>query len=285
MSTVRAWWSSSTSASGNAARASRAAPRPAVDILVARVGDDDDDDRSRPSCRSARVGERDVADVRRVERPAEEADHPTPASRRRRDLGARPHARRAERRLELVAGGGRPMTRKPRSVRKMRKGCRAGLRPVDEEVGEPFGVGRERAARAGRARTARRLKSSIPSPVAAETVKTATIRSSSTPSAGGSGQQVDLVQDDDLRPLVEPGAVLGELVVDLAPNCSAGSSAAASITCTRSARALEVREELVAETDALGWRPRSGRGRPRRSAAGRRARRPCRAPAASVVNG
>ena len=42
------------------------------------------------------------------------------------------------------------------------------------------------------------------------------------------GAQVDLVQHDDLRPLVEPGAVGGELRVDRAPALSASSSAAST---------------------------------------------------------
>src|SRR5204863_377640 len=64
------------------------------------------------------------------------------------------------------------------------------------------------------------------------------------------GEQVDLVQDDRLWPLVEAGAVLGELVVDLAellPDVARGHVDHVQ----QQPRAFEVREKLVPEPDTL----------------------------------
>ena len=124
----------------------------------------------------------------------------------------------------------------------------------------------------------------MPSPVAHESAKTAITRSSSTLERGRLREQVDLVQHDDLRALVEPGAVRRELGVDRRATAPRPGFDA-SITWIEHPRPLEVREELVAEADALA-RALDQPGHvgddelPRR-----RARRPCRAPAASVVNG
>ena len=63
------------------------------------------------------------------------------------------------------------------------------------------------------------------------------------------GLEVDLVQDDDLRQLVEAGAVGGELGVDRPP-LLLGRLRRVDHVHERP-RALEVREELVAEPDAL----------------------------------
>ena len=75
----------------------------------------------------------------------------------------------------------------------------------------------------------------MPAPVAQETRKTPTIRSSSSSNAGELGQQVDLVQHDRLRPLVEPGTV-GASSRSIVRKRSSTSSSDASITC-RSSRA------------------------------------------------
>ena len=76
------------------------------------------------------------------------------------------------------------------------------------------------------------------------------IRSSSTSSSGRLGKKVDLVQDDDLRQLVEPGAVGGQLAVDRRP--ALGGLAVGRVDHVHEhAGALEVREELVAEANAL----------------------------------
>ena len=93
-----------------------------VDLLVARVGDDAPRPRLEPELPLGRVGERDVADVRRVERPAEQAGHsstsvssPTSTS-----LPVRAPAARSAASSSSVAAGV-PSTRKPRSVRRIRK--------------------------------------------------------------------------------------------------------------------------------------------------------------------
>ena len=67
---------------------------------------------------------------------------------------------------------------------------------------------------------------------------------------GRLGQQVDLVQDDDLRQLVEARAVGGQLAVDRGP--ALGRLAVGGVDHVHEhPRALQVREELVAEPDAL----------------------------------
>ena len=95
-----------------------------------------------------------------------------------------------------------------------------------------------------------RRNSSTPSPVAHESGKTARIRSSST-SSTGIGRDVDLVQDDDLRQLLEAVAVGAELAVDGVELL--GRVARGGVDHVHEhAGALEVREELVPEADALG---------------------------------
>ncbi len=64
------------------------------------------------------------------------------------------------------------------------------------------------------------------------------------------GREVGLVQHDDLRPLVEAGSVGGELVVDHG-EALVGVALRSVDHVHEHARALEVREELVAEADAL----------------------------------
>ena len=91
-----------------------------VDVLVSRVGDDHDHDPLQAELALRRVGERDVADVRRVEGPAEQADQsitnvssPTSTSLPLRAPAARSAASSSS------DEGGRPWTRKPRSVRRI----------------------------------------------------------------------------------------------------------------------------------------------------------------------
>src|SRR5919197_1308250 len=62
--------------------------------------------------------------------------------------------------------------------------------------------------------------------------------------------EIDLVQDDDLRALLEAGPVLGELAVDR-PELLLRVAGRQVDHVHEQARALEVREELVAEADAL----------------------------------
>ena len=110
------------------------------------------------------------------------------------------------------------------------------------------------------------------------------MRSSSTANARRLGQQVDLVQDDDLRPLVEPGAVERELAVDRREPLL-GVALGGVDHVDEQPGALEVREELVAEPDALARALDQARARRRRSAGGRRATSTVPSTGASVVNG
>src|SRR6266545_27110 len=102
-----------------------------VNGLVPRLGDDDHDEPVEPQLPDGCVSERDVSDVRGVERAPEQAGHgrqpstsvssPTSTS-----LPFRaPAARSAP--SSSSAGGGSPSTRKPRSVRRIRyataRGC------------------------------------------------------------------------------------------------------------------------------------------------------------------
>ena len=200
------------------------------------------------------------------------------------DRGAAPRARLAQRPLELLlARAACPTTRKPPSVR-MRLQRRAfGSGPVDEEVGE-LGA-RPRAACAGSGTSAKSAlrKRVDPSPGRAREPE-----DGDDPLVGDRerrvGLEVDLVEDDDLRQLVEPGAVGDELGVDRLP-LLARAGFEASITWTRRARPLEVGEELVPEPDPLARAlDQAGDvGDDELAAVGRLDRR--RAPAASVVNG
>ncbi len=88
----------------------------------------------------------------------------------------------------------------------------------------------------------------MPAPVAHEIVNTATIRGSSTLELGV-GLEVDLVQHDDLRPLVEPRAVGRQLGVDRAPLLVGRLRRIDHVE--EHARPLEMGEELVPEPDAL----------------------------------
>ncbi len=86
--------------------------------------------------------------------------------------------------------------------------------------------------------------------MAHETAKTRTTRGSSSSKAGRLGQKIELVQHDDLRELGEPGAVRIELAVDDL-ELLRGISRSRVDDVDEHARALEVREELVAEPDAF----------------------------------
>ena len=94
------------------------------------------------------------------------------------------------------------------------------------------------------------MRSSIPAPVAHETAKDADDPLVLDREDGELGQQVDLVQHDRLRPLVQPGSVERELAVDRA-------EALLDVLLRRvdhvqeQPRALEMGEELVPEPDPL----------------------------------
>ena len=72
------------------------------------------------------------------------------------------------------------------------------------------------------------------------------MRSSAKSSSGGSSEEVDLVQDDDLRDAIEPGAVRRELAVDR-PEALVEIGLRRVEDVDEQPRALEVREELVPE--------------------------------------
>ena len=79
---------------------------------------------------------------------------------------------------------------------------------------------------------------------------------------GRLGDEVDLVEDDDLRPLGEARAVGGELAVD---RVEARLGVLLGIDHVQEqARPLEVGEELVAEARRPRSRPRGGPARRRR---------------------
>ena len=151
-------------------------------------------------------------------------------------------------------------TRKPRSVRKMRYARGRRLRPVDEEVRQ-LGASSTTGSGCGRAELEQRALELVDARAgrAGERERRATIRSSSSRNAGGSGQQVDLVQDDDLRPLVEAGAVRGELARRSCAKRSSTSSSDASITCrSRRARSRCARNSWPRPTPSLAPSIRPG---------------------------
>ena len=95
------------------------------------------------------------------------------------------------------------------------------------------------------------FNSSIPAPVAHDVATTRTTRSSAGSNAGTALEEVDLVQDDELRSRLEPGSVGGELAVDRAePLLEIRLGGVEHVD--EQSRALEMREELVAETRAVG---------------------------------
>ena len=170
----------------------RASPSPARDSSTWPRCGGSNEPPNRPTVMRART-------PRRRSRPSRRA------ARRRR--AARARARRSGRRADHAeaALGAQQLPRRAPSAPADRRGNRRGRRR------------RARPARAReRARTARGGAPAIPSPVAHESAKTAITRGSSIVNVG-LGLEVDLVQDDDLRPRVEAGAVRAELRVDRPP--------------------------------------------------------------------
>ena len=110
----------------------------------------------------------------------------------------------------------RPETLKPPSVRRRRQPAGLRLRAVDEEVGELVSP-RSSGSGSGTSVKSRRRNSSIPSPVAHESAKDRDQSARSSIEKAGLGREVDLVQHDDLRQLVDAGAVRAELGVDRPP--------------------------------------------------------------------
>ena len=218
----------------------------------------------------------DMPVVRRVEGSAEEPDHGTNSNDSVADLDGRALAVRPPRGARARAppgSGGVPTTRKPRSVRSRLQRARLRLGAVDEEVGAAraldvlvrLRLGHEREERAakvvdplaGRARE--REDGDDPLVVGSSNV--------------GSRREVDLVQDDDLRQLVEARAV--------ARRARRRSSAtAAAIGSERRSRG----SACARARDGPGTRARARRPRLRpRSAPGRRRRRAGGRPSASTV--
>ena len=193
----------------------------------------------------------------------------TRASSGRPSTSAAPRCRRAPR--DCRGRGGRPAARSPRRSGGM--SCRSCARrppavagPVDGVLGQLrrlFGAG---AGAAGTQRKIARRRSSRPAPVTADTASTTGSGSRQTRGSSASRsrhsdtavhlvgrEQVDLVQRDEEGPLLESGAVAGELAAHRHERVPGRmpSRGATSTTCTSRLRALDVREELVAEARAL----------------------------------
>ena len=158
------------------------------------------------------------------------------------------------------------------------------LRPVHEELGQLRRVLLDGSGAAGQSRKSARFSSSIPAPVAHETGKTPTIRSSS---SGKLGRLRAAGRSCSAR---SPAAARRgrrrrrELAVDRAePLLDVPLGRVDHVQ--EQPRALEVREELVAEPDALARALDQARARRRRSAARRPGDSTVPSTGASVVNG
>ena len=226
-----------------------------VDLLVPRVGDDADEQAVEPEVVDRLAGERDVPVVRRVEGAAEDPDaaahcqimtsSPISTS----EPGLTPAARRAS--SSSSPSGAVPTTRNPWPVRSTLNRRRSGgLGPVLEEVRQLLRDGRGLLDLLGQSAKSRALSSSMPAPVAHEMRCTATMRSSSTVNGAGSGCEVGLVEDDELRALAEAGTVGGELAVDHAV-ALVGISLGGVDHVQQQPGPLEMGEKLVPEADPL----------------------------------
>ena len=145
------------------------------------------------------------------------------------------------------------MTRKPRSVRSTRNGAPRRLRPVDEEVGELPVVGRRARARSPGmssksdrfelvdARAGRRRR---------RAVRAAIARVVDRRTAAASGLRSILLRTTICGRSSSP-APYAASSASIVRQRSSASSSDASITWSEQARALEMREELVAEPYAL----------------------------------
>ena len=201
------------------------------------------------------------------------------------DRGAAAGARGTERALELLAARAACRRRGSRG-RCGRSGTapRRRPRPVDEEVGELVVGARRAALRPGRARTAPRGAPRRRRRSRTRRGRRATIRSSSTSNDGGSGARSILFRTIALRPLVEAGAVGGELGVDRPPALVGVAFGGVDHVQRAAARARGARG-----TRGRGRcprsRPRSARGRRRRRAAAPSGASTVPSTGASVVNG
>ncbi len=188
--------------------------------------------------------------VRRVERPAEESGHGTNSNDSSPTSTAVPFLAPASRRARSSSAspGGVPTTRKPSSVRSRLQRARLRLRPVHEELGRLVDVGRHAARGSGTSVKSALRSSSTPAPVAHEIRKTATMRGSEIAELR-LGLEVDLVEHDDLRELVEAGAVGRQLAVDQVPLLVGRMRGVDHVQ--DAPRPLQVGQELVPEPDAL----------------------------------
>ena len=184
------------------------------------------------------------------------------------------------------------MTRKPPAGPGARRSNpRSAAGRNDAVLGEVLlggeGLGRLAAPRAARGAAARAASSSSPAPVAAEVTSTGTSSPSrSRPRAPPrrerllGGHEVGLRQREQARQRSQARVVRGELALDRREvRLRVGAVERREVEdVDEQPRALDVREEVVAEPRARRSRPRSGRGC-RRSRAGGRRPRACRAPA------
>ena len=258
-STVRANGSSDTSASAIAAKASSARRSlisgRRVDLLVARVGDDADQQPVEPEVVDRLAGERDVPDVRRIEGATEDPDaiahcqimtsSPISTS----EPGLTPASRRAS--SSSSPSGAVPTTRNPWPVRKHLEPAALGrARAVLEEVRQLLRDGRGLLDLLRAEREEQRL----------ELVDAGSRRARDAVHGDDAlvlhrerrrlGIEVGLVQHDELRPLAETGPVGGELAVDHAV-ALVGVALGRVDHVQQQAGALEMGEELVPEPDAL----------------------------------
>ena len=255
VSIVRACSSSTTSSSGNAARASASRTSAGVvDVLVAR---------GRP--RRARPAASSPSSAFALPRRARRARCAAGRTRRRRarsrvselerlvaDLDRRaapcaPASRSA--RSSSSSDGGVPTTRKPSSVRKRRHGRAFGCGPVDEEVGERVLAAASTTSGSGTSvkSAARKLVDPLARRAREREARRRSARRRS--SNSGSGSRSILFRTTICGSSSRP-----------APYAASSASIVAPLLVGRlrgvdhvheAPRALEVREELVAEADAL----------------------------------
>ena len=199
-------------------------------------------------------------------------------------LGRQPGDRGGVLRVQLIRRA--PPARGPRPVaRRGHEGCESG-----GGRGRPAGTPGTRPAPAraaaeapprrapGNSSNSRPQSSSTPSPVAAEQASSAPTAAASADRSPGATRSI--LDSRQLRPVGQIAAVELQLAVDRGPPAAGVLGALARLDqVDQEPRALQVGQELVAQADAVGWRPRAAPGRRRPSAGGRPAPEPCPAPA------
>ena len=224
-----------------------------LDVLVPGLGGDEDEqplEPELPPSRGARArrGRGAAGRTRRRRAPIVSASSklssPTSTSAPWRRAGG------AQRALELLVGRRRADDAEAAVGAEQPPRPRLRLRPVDEEVGELV-VGALRSARPrGTSANSARRNSSSPSPVAHESAEDGDHARVVDRRTRRLRLEVELVQHDDLRPLVEARAVRARARRRSSRHCSSASLRRVDHV-DEHPRALEVREELVAEPDAL----------------------------------